>query len=461
MKIGIVGAGATGLAIAYYLHKKGHQITIFEQAPFVGGQASTFDTTAGKLERGYHHLFTSDEYILNLITDIGLSEQMAWSDSRVGNFANGSIYDFATPIDLLKYKPMPLIDRLRIGFITLYLQRLQNWNHLENVTAVDWLSSKVGRKAYDSFWKPMLKGKFGSEYYDKISMAWIWGKFHTRFASRKSMFSKEQLGYPICTFSEIFEVLKTILQQSGNQIHLSKTVRQIHVENGEVNGLFYENTPPQWTSPSKINDETFFEGDSYTKSKKNKWLYEDFDNIIVTAPSNIFSRLLPIEYDKYIAELKKIEYLSAVVVILILNKKFSDIYWMNITDESIPFVGLIEQTNLLPPKYYKNKHVLYLANYMSKDNPMYQMDGNNLLNSYLPHLKKINSSFDQTWIEEAYNQKIEAAQPIITSGYSKLMPSHSTPIKGLYLANTSQIYPEDRGTNYSIQLAKKIEMILY
>ncbi|MQG39932.1 MAG: hypothetical protein FI718_08125 [SAR202 cluster bacterium] len=83
------------------------------------------------------------------------------------------------------------------------------------------------------------------------------------------------------------------------------------------------------------------------------------------------------------------------------------------------------------------------------------------MNSYLPHLKKINSSFDQTWIEEAYNQKIEAAQPIITSGYSKLMPSHSTPIKGLYLANTSQIYPEDRGTNYSIQLAKKIEMILY
>jgi len=460
MKIGIVGAGATGLATAYYLNKKGHEITIFEQAPFVGGQASTFETIAGKLERGYHHLFTSDTFILNLIEDIGLSDQMAWNNSRVGNFANGSIYDFATPIDLLKYKPMPIIDRLRVGLITLYLQRLKDWKHLENITAVAWLSSKVGKKAYDSFWKPMLIGKFGSEYFDKISMAWIWGKFHTRFASRKNTFSKEQLGYPICTFSQIFEILTNILEQSGNKINLSKTVRQISVKNDRVTGLFYENTPPKWTSPSKINDESFFEETSSSKSNGNDWMHEDFDKIIVTAPSNIFSRLLPVKYAKYAADLKKINYLSALVVILVLKKKFSDIYWMNITDESIPFVGLIEQTNLLPPKYYNNKHVLYLANYVNKDNPIYSMDSKELLGSYIPHLKKINPSFNKTWIEEAYHQKIEGAQPIITTGYSSIIPEHSTPIDGLYLGNTSQIYPEDRGTNYSIQMAKKLDSIL-
>ena len=133
---------------------------------------------------------------------------------------------------------------------------------------------------------------------------------------------------------------------------------------------------------------------------------------------------------------------------------------MNITDESIPFVGLIEQTNLLPPKYYNNKHVLYLANYVNKDNPIYSMDSKELLGSYIPHLKKINPSFNKTWIEEAYHQKIEGAQPIITTGYSSIIPEHSTPIDGLYLGNTSQIYPEDRGTNYSIQMAKKLDSIL-
>ena len=460
MKIGIIGAGATGLATAYYLNKKGYEITIFEQAPFVGGQASTFETIAGKLERGYHHLFTSDAFILNLIEDIGLADQMAWNNSKVGNFADRSIYDFATPIDLLKYKPMPIIDRLRVGLITLYLQRLKNWKHLENITAVDWLSSKVGKKAYDAFWKPMLIGKFGSEYFDTISMAWIWGKFHTRFASRKNTFSKEQLGYPICTFGEIFEILTKMLEESGNKINLSKTVRQISIENDKVTGLFYENTPPQWTSPSKINDASFFEEKISSKSKKNDWIHEDFDKIIVTAPSNIFSRLLPMEYDKYVVDLNKINYLSAVVVILVLNKKFSDIYWMNITDESIPFVGLIEQTNLLPPKYYKNKHVLYIANYVSNDNPIYNMDSKDLLDSYIPHIKKINPSFNNTWIEEAYHQKIEGAQPIITTDYSKIIPAHKTPINGLYLANTSQIYPEDRGTNYSIKLAKQIVSII-
>ena len=227
-----------------------------------------------------------------------------------------------------------------------------------------------------------------------------------------------------------------------------------------MTGLFYENTPPQWTSPSKINDASFFEEKISSKSKKNDWIHEDFDKIIVTAPSNIFSRLLPMEYDKYVVDLNKINYLSAVVVILVLNKKFSDIYWMNITDESIPFVGLIEQTNLLPPKYYKNKHVLYIANYVSNDNPIYNMDSKDLLDSYIPHIKKINPSFNNTWIEEAYHQKIEGAQPIITTDYSKIIPAHKTPINGLYLANTSQIYPEDRGTNYSIKLAKQIVSII-
>ena len=433
MNIGIIGAGIAGLAAALRLTKAGHQVTLYEGAPFLGGQASTFDVGGGRLEKGYHHLFTSDVDIIDLIEELGLTDRLAWIDSSVGIFHGGKIYDFITPKDLIKFKPLSLFSRIRLGLVTLYLRRYKNWRSLEKYTASEWIKKYAGAGAYNVVWGPLLRGKFGS-YFDKVGMPWLWGKMHTRFASRgtglKGMQS-EKLGYPMGSFAEIFEDLERKITFAGGRINLSTPVRDILIENGQAKGVL-------------IGD-----GDG-------KDVLEYHDKILSTTPSYIFDKLVPELPDHYSYKLKNVDYLSAILVILVLKRPFTNKYWLNIADRSIPFVGLIEQTNFVSPELYGGNKILYISNYLDENNPLFHFSESDLLEEYIPHLQKINPFFDKSWIEDWYYHKVSAAQPIIGKNYSERIPEHRTPIKNLYLANTTQIYPEDRGTNYSVRMGNLV-----
>ena len=431
MRVGIIGAGAAGLAAAYELGKLGHQAAVYERAPFLGGQASTFDVGGARLERGYHHLFTSDTDIVSLMDEIGLGHQMRWIDSKVGTLFDGVIYDFVTPLDLLKFKPLSLRDRVLLGLVTLYLRRKKDWRSLEGITADEWLRKHAGRGPYDRFWGPMLRGKFGEEFHDQVGMTWVWGKIHTRFASRDKRLGREKLGYPIGSFGEVFDVLAARIREQGNEVHLRTSVGKIVVEDGRCTGMEVE----------------LREGETSTRP---------FDAVIATAPSYIFPKLVPQLPEDYLAKLTSARYMAAVLVILVLDRPLSHIYWLNVADRSIPFVGVVEQTNLIGPAHYGGKHIVYLSNYLSTSHPLYRMDHEDLLETYLPHLRKINPGFDPSWIETSYHHRVDAAQPIIGTNYSERMPGHRTPFEGVYLANTTQVYPEDRGTNYSVRMGKHV-----
>jgi protoporphyrinogen oxidase len=147
-------------------------------------------------------------------------------------------------------------------------------------------------------------------------------------------------------------------------------------------------------------------------------------------------------------------------VILVLDRPLSHVYWLNVADRSLPFVGVIEHTNLIPPEHYDGNHIVYLSNYVGTDHPYYKMDHDRLLAEYTPHLRKINSGFDPSWIVTSYHHKVDAAQPIVGVNYSQAIPDHRTPFQRLYLANTTQIYPEDRGTNYSVRMGRRIARML-
>jgi protoporphyrinogen oxidase len=433
MRVGIIGAGAAGLAAAFTLGKAGHQVTVYEGAPFLGGQASTFDVGGGRLERGYHHLFTSDTDIVDLIHELGLGLKMAWIESTVGIFYDGKIYDFVTPLDLLRFTPLSLVDRFRLGLLTLYLSRYKNWRKLESFAASEWIRKYAGKGVYNVVWGPLLRGKFGA-HYDKVGMPWFWGKIHTRFISRgkglKGM-QKEKLGYTLGSFAEIFEKLAERINELGGEVHLSTPVRSIVVEDGRATGLEVQKA----------------EGDPVTRP---------FDAILATTPSYVFPRLVPSLPQDYVDKLEKVNYLAAVLVILVLKEPLSHVYWLNIADRSIPFVGVIEQTNFVDPSLYGGKHIVYISNYLGEDSPLFNMKDSDLLEEYIPHLKKINPRFDRSWIEEWHYHKVGAAQPIIGTNYSQQLPDHRTPIKNLYLANTTQVYPEDRGTNYSVRMGKHV-----
>lgn len=439
MKVGIIGGGAAGLAAAYELGLRGHAVEVFEGAPFLGGQASTFLVGGTPVERGYHHLFRSDTSMITLMEELGLGDRLQWIDSNVGFYAAGRLWPFTSPLDLLRFGPLSLVDRARLGFMTLGLQRRKEWHSLEAETATQWLIKHAGERAYRAVFEPMLRGKFG-QYHDQITMAWLWNKFALRTASRgKGILGrfKEQLGYPVGSFGEVFDALAGKIASQGGEVHVSSRVQRVVVEDGRATGLELE----------------------LGADKKER---RPYDAVLATVPSYVFPKLLdgnlPQSYETHLTD--KV-YLAAVLVVLVLDRPLSSYYWTYIGDRNLPFLGVIEHTNFMPAELYGGGHIVYLTNYLERDDRLYRMDAQDLYQEYLPYLRRINADFEESWVQEYHHHKVDAAQPIVTAAYSEHIPDHRTPIRGLYLANTTQIYPEDRGTNYSVRMGRAVAALMH
>ncbi len=435
MNIGIVGGGALGLAAAYELTRMGHTPAVYERAPVLGGQASTFDVGGGRLERGYHHLFRSDTSMVELIHELGLGDKLAWIESKVGFYHGGRIYPFTTPLDLLRFSALSFWNRVRLGLVTLYLQRKKYWpREYERVTAEAWIKRHAGQKVFDTVWGPLLRGKFG-ERSGEVSMAWLWGKVYLRVSSRGKGGAKELLGYPMGSFAEIFEALERAIRDGGGEVHYPTTVQRVVTDGGRATGLQIQHA----------------DGTSETRS---------FDRVLLTAPSSIVPRLAPELPEEYTRRLTHVQYQAAVLIVLVLDRPLTNVYWLNIADRTIPFVGLIEHTNFIDKSLYGGNHIVYLSNYLGKESELYAMAPDDLWQRYIPGLKSINPAFDESWVKERHYHREDAAQPIIGLDYSNRIPSLKTPIEDLWLANTTQIYPEDRGTNYSVRLGRLVARMM-
>ena len=433
MKIGIIGAGAAGLAAALDLSSGGHKVVVYESAPFIGGQASTVQVGGGPLERGYHHLFTNDSAIIGLMAELGIGDRLKWYPSKVGTYISGKVYKTTTPLDLLRLGALPFKDRIKLGLFALRVKRIKDWRSLESQTADYWLREHLGGAAYEKMWAPLLKGKFG-EYYDQVGMPWFWSKIQTRFASRQGIRGREVLGYPDGSFDTVFNRLRSVIESQDGEIYLSTPVTKIEVCDGVAKAL---------VARPDNGDET----------------RREFDCVLSTVPSFIFPKLVDLP-DEYLSRLTGVHYLAAVVVILELSRPLTNLYWMNIADADVPFLGLIEQTNMLPKEWYGGNNVLYITNYLDRSDALFKMSSDELVELYLPHLTKFNPEFDPSWIRAVHYNAVSAAQPIIGTNYSKVIPDHRTPVRRLYLANTTQVYPEDRGTNYSIRMGRELAAMI-
>jgi protoporphyrinogen oxidase len=379
----------------------------------------------GRLEAFYHHIFTTDVDAIQTIQELGLGSKLLWLESKVGFFHQGTLYDFVTPWDLLRFSPVGLADRVRLGLVGLYLRWYKNWRSLEKYTAREWITRYAGKRNYEVICGPLLRGKFG-ESFDEVGMVWFWGKIHLRFPSRKGLRQREVLGYLEGSFGLLVDALAKAIRQRGGQIFPATPVNRIRVEEGRAVGL-------------EANE-----------------AFHPFDAVVATVPSPIFLSLVPELPPSYASNLKEVRYQAAVCLVLALKRSLSRIYWLNISDPSSPFVAAIEHTNLIDRSHYGGKHILYLSNYFSPNSPLYEADQEELLSLYLPYLKNINPQFEPDWVEGSYLFRDKAGQPVITTHYSQRIPDYSTPIPGLYLANTTQIYPQDRGMNYSIRLGMEI-----
>ncbi|MXY72752.1 MAG: amine oxidase, partial [Dehalococcoidia bacterium] len=310
------------------------------------------------------------------------------------------------------------------GLASLWLKRQADWRVYEDVTARAWMERAVGKQAFDAFWGPLLRGKF-AEHADEIGMAWLHWKIRLRFGSREGRLgAKETLGYPRGSFRSYYFALADHIREAGGRISLSTPVESVVTELGAVTGIRADGA------------------------------FHEFDQVLMTTPNIITKRIAPDLPASYVEILDRVRYQWASCLVLALDRPLSDVYWLSIADD-LPFVACVEHTNLVGAERYGGNHLVYLSNYVAPDHPVLQMDAEEALTAYEDSIRRINPAFDRSWVREKWFFRDPGGQPVITTNYSASIPSMETGIGGLYLSNTTQVYPEDRGQNYSLQLGEQ------
>jgi protoporphyrinogen oxidase len=478
MRVAVLGAGVAGLVAAYRLTAEGHVCDVYERWPGLGGQAATLDVGGGALlERYYHHLFTSDRHIVALYEELGMGDELEWRVSTMAFFVDGRQWAFNGALDLLRFRPLPLLSRVRMGLAVLLLQkRAHEAGPFESITARDWIESRMGRAPWRKIWGPLLRGKFGERAED-ISMAWLWSKLTLRRQLEGDEARQEQLGYPKHSWERLFDALRSSIEAGGGRVLIDRPAAALSRE-GEgfrvasgAKGSFRRGHDPRAYSrvgAAAASSPAALAGPPTAASVDGAEAAEAaeaapgaegdrYDAVVATVPNDVFLGLLDDDLasaigEDYLDRLRTTEYHTALCLLLELDRRFSPFYWTNIADTTIPFVGLIEHTNFIDPERYDGRRFLYVANYLAPGDPLLALSDDELLDAYLPGLRAVQPDFSPDWIVQSWLHREPAAQPIVTVGYHKRIPPFHTGVPNLILANTTQIYPEDRGTNYSVRL---------
>lgn len=422
----IVGGGFSGLAAAHELAKAGKSVVVIERDSELGGLAGGFDVGGYTLEKFYHHWFNNDRQIMDLIAELGAGDNILLRPTRTGMYYAEQFFRLSTPMDLLRFRALPFIDRIRLGISVLRARSVKDWRSLEHLSAKEWLIKLCGQRVYDVVWDPLLVGKFG-DLAEEISAVWFWKKLVLRGGSRSSA-GDEVLAYYRGGFAALAERLGEEIIHLGGVILPSTNAIGLEIgASGLATGVK--------TSAGLINA----------------------DNVIVSTPLPISADILGDNVSpEYAESLRRIRYLSNVCLVLSLDRSLSETYWLNVNDPGFPFVGVIEHTNFEPPESYGGRHIVYLSKYLPPDHRMYIMSDQELLAFSIPHLQKMFPAFDPSWIQDSHVWRADYAQPIAEKHYSKLIPAQVTPIKNVYITTMAQVYPEDRGTNYAVREGKEV-----
>lgn len=432
MNIAIIGGGFTGLTAAYKLSQLGHSVTVFEKEPHLGGLAYGFKEKDWNwhIEAAYHHLFTNDRDILALIDDLGISDKLITKRPVTSTLWKGAMYQLDSPIHLFLFPGLSLTDKFRTAAAIGFLKFFPFWKLLEGITAEQFLVAVGGKNAWKTIWKPLLYGKFGA-LAPSVAASWFWARIVKRTPS---------LCYIEGGFHTVVDVLtKTIIANKGT-IFTSTAINKI--QRGD--------------------------GDSYVVyGGKQK---QQFDKILLTLPTPLAFSLLP-KYDipnPIYDSLSTIPHLWAQTLILETDKPIlKAVYWLNVTDQSFPFLAAVAHTNFMDPKHYGGSHLTYFGNYLPQNHPYLSMTKEELLKTFMPYIQRLShdSTFmihsDRIGVHDSFLFTGPFAQPVHQLHYSKKIPPIKTTMPGIFMANMDYVFPWDRGTNYAVELGMRAANIIH
>lgn len=428
-RVVIIGAGFCGLAAAWELVQRGVKVTVLEQDEEVGGLAGSFAVGSARLEKFYHHWFTSDVHIMRLVSELGLQRRLELRATSTGMYYAHNFFRLSSPRDLLRFRALPLWDRLRLGWLLPRMRLVRDWRALEQQTAADWIRRTSGERVYRVVWQPLLQGKFG-EMADKIAAVWLWNKLKLRGGSR-SKDGRERLAYLRGGFAVLAETLSAAIRAHGGEIITSTPARKLVVADGQVRAVL--------TDAASIAAR----------------------QVIATPALPLIADLLhghvPQDYEQ---QLRRVVYLANVCVVLELKRSLSDFYWLNVNDPSFPFVGVIEHTNFEPATSYQQRHIVYLSRYLLASDAFYTQRDDEIVRFSFTHLQRMFPALTRDCMLRAHVWRADYAQPVVECNYAHLCPDVRTPLANFYIASMAQIYPQDRGTNYAVAQGRGVARVL-
>lgn len=419
-RVAVLGAGPMGLAVAYQLTVDGHHPVIFEADDRVGGMTATFDFSGLEIERYYHFHCISDHAFLKMLEELGISNKMRWTETKMGYWYQGHLQQWGNPIALLKFRGLSILAKFRYGLHAFLSTKRNNWRPLDKLEASGWIKRWVGAEAWEVLWRRLFDYKF-HDYAQGLSAAWIWSRIRRIGRSRYDLF-REKLGYLEGGSGTLLNALKTTIEAQGGAIRLSSPIQRVVIEDGRVLGV-------------RVADQL-----------------ELFDKVISTIPLPFVPRLMPDLPLDVLEKFKAIKNIAVVCVVVKLRKSLTENFWLNTNDPEMDIPGLVEYTNLRPLA----QHLVYVPFYLPGDHPLFTESDDIFLQKVRHYLKKINPSFVDEDFLDMHVSRYRYAQPICDPGYLDKLPPIQLPITGLWVADTSYYYPEDRGISESISFGRQM-----
>lgn len=423
MKIAIIGAGFGGMAAAYDLAKAGHDVSIFEAEDHPGGLASGFKEPGWdwSVEKFYHHWFAGDKHMLGLVEELGWSDKVIFPRPFTVMHYKNKWYPFDSILKAILFPGLGWgFNKLRFGLVGLYLRLTKNWYSLEKVTVDEWMRKWAGEKVYRLMWEPLVIGKFGEKYYKQVNMAWMWARIKARTT---------RLGTFAGGFQNFANLFAERLVEMGVELRFSTRIKHI-THQSETGSLLIE---------------------TETAS-------QSFERVLVTTSPSSLARLVTSLPESYLKNLLELKSMAALVMVFSLKHQLSNqgYYWFNLPKNAgFPCLALVEHTNYVSPEHFGGDHIVYMGDYLEPDHEYFKLSQAELLERFVPGLKRINPDFQPDWIKKTWLFSTNYAQPVPLVNHSRNIPPIQTPLPGLYFASMSQVYPWDRGTNFAVEIGRR------
>jgi protoporphyrinogen oxidase len=421
----VVGAGISGLVTALRVLEGAHgpcRVVVLEAEPEPGGLARSFEMSGRVVDRFYHFICTPDRRYLGLLRELGLASRVRWTRTRMGLLRNGGCRPFHSPMHLALYPGVPLSDKLGYGTTVSRCRRMADWKPLEDARAQQWLRDSVGARGYEEWWDQLLTRKFG-HHAPKLSAAWIMARVRRNARSRYLQLW-DRVGCLEGGTGQVADALAARIAALAGDIRVASSVSRIVHESGRVSGV--------------VVDGSVVPADAVVYTGR-----------LVDLPT-LLGGCGP---TRYLRQLQSLEDIGVVCTLLRLRHSLSSLFWLNVLDPAIPHSGIIEFSRLWSSRPW---HLLYIPEYGHVDLSSTSLDPHERTAMYEPLLRAVNPRFSPDWVDECRVFAATRAQPVCNVGFSKQLPPVRTPIAGLWAADYSHVFPEDRSLAEIVTLAERV-----